>query len=237
LMAEKRKILVVEDEEAIRRGIVDALEFARYEVEEASDGDIGLERALAPGLDLLLLDLMLPKRTGWEILSDVRKAKPRLPVIILTARGAEEDKVKGLTDGADDYMVKPFSAKELLARVEAVLRRSAERPNPKKILAFPSCTVDFEKSEIVDDTGRVSDLSSLEADLFSYLAYSPTRTISRQEILERVWGINAKGLDTRAVDMLVVRIRNKLGNGGAEIIRTVRGKGYRIGQIQDEGGS
>jgi DNA-binding response OmpR family regulator len=228
-MSRHRKILVVEDEAAIRQGIVDALAFAGYEVEEAPDGDVGLTRALAPGLDLLLLDLMLPGRSGWEVLAELRKAKSRLPIIILTARGAEDDRVKGLKDGADDYVVKPFSAKELLARVEAVLRRSAERPNPTRLLRFIDCTVDFERSEIRPAAGERHELSPREAELFSYLASNPGRAVSRQEILERVWGIDATGLDTRAVDMLVARLRSKLGSGGADIIRTVRSRGYAIG--------
>jgi DNA-binding response OmpR family regulator len=231
-MSKQRKILVVEDEAAIRRGIVDTLRYAGYEAEEAPDGDEGLTRALAPGLDLLLLDLMLPGRSGWEVLSDLRKAKSRLPVIILTAKGAEEDRVRGLKDGADDYVVKPFSAKELLARVEAVLRRSAERPHPLRTLRFPECTVDFERSEILPADGTRHELSPREAELLSYLAANPGRAVSRREILERVWGIDATGLDTRAVDMLVARLRSKLGARAAEIIRTVRARGYAIGAIE-----
>ncbi|MHC5035713.1 MAG: response regulator transcription factor [Planctomycetota bacterium] len=229
-MATREKILVVEDEEAIRRGIVDALEFAGFEVEEAPDGHEGLERALAPGLDLMLLDLMLPGRDGWEILAETRKAKARLPIIILTARGAEDDRVRGLKGGADDYVVKPFSAKELLARVEAVLRRSAERPNPQKALAFPGARVDFERCEITLSGGEVNPLTPKEAELLTYLSANRGRAVSRQEILERVWGINTTGLDTRAVDMLVARLRGKLGESASDIVRTVRSRGYSIGE-------
>ncbi|MHC4597739.1 MAG: response regulator transcription factor [Planctomycetota bacterium] len=230
-MADRTKILVVEDEGAIRRGIVDALEFAGYEVEEAAEGEEGMARAVAPGLDMILLDLMLPKRDGWEILSETRKARPALPIIILTARGAEDDRVRGLKGGADDYVVKPFSAKELLARVEAVLRRSAERPNPVAALKYPGCRVDFERGEVRLDGEDPEALSPREAALLSYLAANSGRAVSRQEILERVWGIDARGLDTRAVDMLVARLRGKLGEGAPEIIKTVRGKGYAIGDL------
>jgi DNA-binding response OmpR family regulator len=226
------KILVVEDETPIRRGVVDALKYAGYEVEEAADGDMGLERAIAPGLDLMLLDLMLPKRDGFSVLSEVRKTKPRLPVIILTARGAEDDRVRGLKGGADDYVVKPFSAKELLARVEAVLRRSAERPNPVKQMRFEGATIDFERCECVLDDKSRSELSAKELDLLNYLASSPDRAVSRQELLERVWGVDARGLDTRAVDMLVARLRPKLGKSAEAILRTVRGKGYAIGELR-----
>jgi DNA-binding response OmpR family regulator len=229
-MPERTKILVVEDEPAIRRGIVDALTFAGYEVEEAADGDEGLERALAPGLDLMLLDLMLPRRDGWEVLEEARKARARLPVIILTAKGAEDDRVRGLKGGADDYVVKPFSAKELLARVEAVLRRSAERPHPVDALAFGKVRLDFERNEIHVEGEDAQPLSPKESDLLTYLSSNGGRAVSREEILERVWGIDARGLDTRAVDMLVARLRGKLGEKAPDIVKTVRGKGYAIGE-------
>src|SRR5207237_7237588 len=121
-------VVVVEDEPAIRRGITDALQATGYRVTEAADGVKGLEESVRLGVDLVLLDLLLPKRDGLEVLAEVRKVRPTLPVIILTARGTEDDRVRGLKMGADDYVVKPFSARELLARVEAVLRRSLGRP-------------------------------------------------------------------------------------------------------------
>src|SRR5687768_6767064 len=119
------RLVVIEDEHAIRRGITDALRASGYEVTEAADGLRGLEEAARPGVDLVLLDLMLPRRSGLDLLTELRKSRPELPVIILTARGSEDDRVRGLRMGADDYVVKPFSARELLARVEAVLRRAA----------------------------------------------------------------------------------------------------------------
>jgi DNA-binding response OmpR family regulator len=220
---------VVEDEEAIRRGIADALRFAGYTVAEAGDGPGGLDRALAPGCDMVLLDLMLPGMSGFDVLEELRRSRPRLPVIILTARGAEEDRVRGLRDGADDYVVKPFSARELLARIEAVLRRSAERPHPLGTLPFPGGCVDFEKAEIRLGGGTAKPLTPREGDLLSYLAANRERAVSRLEILERVWGIDARGLDTRAVDMLVARLRSKLGDAGPDVVVTVRSKGYRLG--------
>lgn len=199
---------------------------------EASDGIQGLEHAMAPDLDLLLLDLMLPGRDGFEILAEVRKARPRMPIIILTARGAEEDRIKGLKGGADDYVVKPFSARELLARVEAVLRRSAERPNPLKCLEFSGCLVDFERCEAAFGDGTRQNLTPKETDLLSYLASNPGRAVTRKEILERVWGIDAKNLDTRAVDMLVARLRGKLRDEKGEMVCTVRSRGYCIGEVK-----
>src|SRR5262249_17935670 len=122
------RILVIEDEHPIRRGVVDALRASGYDVAEAADGAAGQEEAARPGVDLVLLDLLLPRRNGLDVLAAVRRLRPTLPVIILTARGGEDDRVRGLKMGADDYVVKPFSARELLARVEAVLRRSPGRP-------------------------------------------------------------------------------------------------------------
>src|SRR5947209_16390863 len=123
------QIVVVEDEPAIRRGVADALRLSGYAVAEASDGAVGLEQSVRPGVRLVLLDLLLPRRDGLEVLTELRKVRPTLPVIILTARGSEDDRVRGLRMGADDYVVKPFSARELLARVEAVLRRTVDRPS------------------------------------------------------------------------------------------------------------
>ena len=123
------RIVVVEDEQPIRRGIADALRASGYEVAEAGDGDKGLDQAVRPGVDLVLLDLLLPRRDGLDVLRELRRVRSTLPVIILTARGTEDDRVRGLKMGADDYVVKPFSARELLARVEAVLRRSLGRPS------------------------------------------------------------------------------------------------------------
>src|SRR5438132_4848659 len=119
------RLVVIEDEHAIRRGVADALRASGYDVAEAADGQRGLEEAARTGVDLVLLDLMLPRMSGLQVLTELRKSRPALPVIILTARGSEDDRVRGLKMGADDYVVKPFSARELLARVEAVLRRAA----------------------------------------------------------------------------------------------------------------
>src|SRR5580700_7930476 len=137
------RILTIEDDAAIRRGIVDALRFAGYEVLEAATGEAGLSMAVTRELDLVLLDLVLPGRGGLEVLKQVRQSRPTLPVIVLTARGDEDDRVAGLRQGADDYVVKPFSVKELLARVEAVLRRSPERPRDVVEIPLPEGLADL----------------------------------------------------------------------------------------------
>src|SRR5205807_6778985 len=141
-------IVVVEDEPAIRRGVTDALRISGYTVSEAADGDTGLEAALRRDAGLVLLDLLLPRRDGLDVLAELRKVRPNLPVIILTARGSEEDRVRGLKMGADDYVVKPFSAKELLARVEAVLRRSVDRPLEVASARLGHAVIDFERREV-----------------------------------------------------------------------------------------
>jgi DNA-binding response OmpR family regulator len=224
----QQQILTIEDDGAIRRGIVDALKFAGYRTLEASRGDEGLQMALGCQFDLLLLDLVLPGRQGLEILREVRRLRPTLPVIILTARGEEADRVAGLRDGADDYVVKPFSVKELLARVEAVLRRSPERPSDVHSVAIPGGRIDLQRREVQFDDGGRETLSEREAELVRYLAINGHRAISREEILSSVWRISPKGLPTRTIDMHVARLREKLRDNQDEpkIVLTVRGKGY-----------
>ncbi len=224
----KTVILTVEDDAAIRRGIVDALRFVGYDVIEAADGDKGLDMALTREYDLLLLDLVLPGCGGMEILSQLRATRPTLPVIVLTARGEEMDRVEGLRRGADDYVVKPFSVKELLARVEAVLRRSPERPTDVSQVPFPGGVADLARSEVRFDDGRRSELSQRESELIRYLAQNAGRAVSRDELLAHVWRINPRGITTRTIDMHVARLREKLGDdsGKPALILTVRGKGY-----------
>jgi len=231
------RILTIEDDPAIRRGIADALRFAGYGVIEAADGDDGLARAVGDEFDLLLLDLVLPGRQGLEILREVRRVRPTLPVIILTARGEESDRVGGLNDGADDYVVKPFSVKELLARVEAVLRRSPARPATVPDVPIPGGRIDLARREVrFDDGGRV-ELSEREAELVRYLAVHRGRAISRDEILAHVWRISPRGLSTRAIDMQVARLREKLRDDPDHpaVLLTVRGKGYMFAAAEQEG--
>lgn len=221
-------ILTIEDDPAIRRGIVDALEFNRYKVLESGDGDDGLNKATQANYDLLLLDLALPGTPGLEILRQVRKVRPTQPVIILTAKGDESDRVQGLKDGADDYVVKPFSIKELMARVEAVLRRTPERPSNNEQITFQAGVADLERRELrFEDNSRV-ELSEKESDLLSYLANNSGRAISRDELLSSVWRLNPKGISTRTIDMHIARLREKLRDNKdkPEILLTVRGKGY-----------
>jgi DNA-binding response OmpR family regulator len=229
MAATKQQILTIEDDAAIRRGIVDALRFAGYGVLEAGQADQGLKLALGAQFDLLLLDLVLPGGDGFEILRQVRHLRPTLPVVILTARGEETDRVRGLTDGADDYVVKPFSVRELLARVDAVLRRSPQRPIDVAQIAIRGGQIDLERREVRFDDGGREELSEREVELLRYLAANPGRAIAREEILANVWRIHPKGLATRTIDMHVARLREKLrDNTGERVILTVRGKGYML---------
>ena len=228
-----QRLLVIEDDPAIRSGVVDALEFAGYDVFEAGDGDLGLEMAIQTDCDLLLLDLVLPGAAGLDILREVRATRPTLPVIIMTAKGGENDRVQGLSGGADDYVVKPFSVKELLARVEAVLRRSPERPADVHELAFAGGRADLARREVVLDDGTRGELSEKEAELLRYLGQNPGRAISREELLARVWRISPGHSETRTIDMHVARLREKLHDDPSRpgIILTVRGKGYMFGTV------
>lgn len=223
-----KTILTVEDDPAIRRGIVDALKYVGYGVLEAGHGDLGHEMAVRQTYDLLLLDLVLPGRGGLEILRAVRATRPTQPVIILTARGEENDRVEGLRAGADDYVVKPFSVKELLARVEAVLRRTPGRPADLTEVGIPGGTVDFARRELRFQDGERTELSEREVELLRYLANCSDRAVSRDELLANVWRISPDGLPTRTIDMHVARLREKLRDDSAEpnVLLTVRGKGY-----------
>lgn len=225
-----RTVLVIEDDAAIRRGVVDALKFEGFTALEAADGEAGLKSALQVDCDLVLLDLALPKLHGLEILREVRRVRPTLPVIVLTALGNEKDRVAGLKLGADDYVVKPFSVVELMARVEAVMRRSPERPQDVQEFEFPEGVADLARCEIRYHDGTRVELSERERELLRYFVVNPGRAISRDEILSRVWRIDPSGISTRTIDMHVARLRDKLRDSGDDprILLTVRGKGYML---------
>jgi DNA-binding response OmpR family regulator len=223
-----KHVLVIEDDDAIRRGVTDALGFAGYEVLAAATGHEGLSRALSATVDLVLLDLMLPGPSGFEILQAVRKGRPTLPVIILSARGEEADRVRGLRLGADDYVVKPFSVRELLARVEAVLRRSPERPERVQRIEWSEGVADLARCEVRFNDGTRHELSEREGALLGYLAAHRGRAVSREEILTRVWRLEGRGRETRTIDVHIANLRAKLRDDAESptVLLTVRGKGY-----------
>ena len=231
-------ILVVEDDDAIRRGVADTVRAGGYRALEAADGRAGLDTALTATVDLVLLDILMPKLDGIAVLREIRVAKPGLPVIMLTAKGEEQDRVRGLRTGADDYMVKPFGAAELLARVEAVLRRSAERPTTLTTMKVNGMTIDFERREIARSDGSRSVLPQREAEVLMYLASNPGRAVSRDELLSRVWGIDPRGVHTRTVDMAIARLREQMGDDPMTptVVVTVRGKGYMLAVAAENSG-
>lgn len=224
------RILVVEDDTAIRTGICHALRFNGYALVEAPDAATA-RAALSEGdLDLALLDLNLPDGDGLDLLAERRAAGDALPVIVLTARGEEEARVKGLRQGADDYVVKPFGALELLARIEAVLRRSPQRPKPELHLALPGCELDLGLRQLLFPGETPTPLTEREAELLTYLVRHRDRAVDRDEILAQVWHLNPNAVETRTVDMTIARLREKLRDDGTRprLIQTLRGRGYRF---------
>jgi DNA-binding response OmpR family regulator len=217
--------------------VVDALRASGYDVAEAADGAAGQEEAARPGVDLVLLDLLLPRRNGLDVLAAVRRLRPTLPVIILTARGSEDDRVRGLKMGADDYVVKPFSARELLARVEAVLRRTA-RPRPP---TAPTDHLRVGELLIAQARGTVSlagqpiHLTPTEYRLLVALASHPDEVLSREALGQLVWGYQDVGTG-HLIDVHIGRLRLKLrrASRAAPLIVTVRGRGYTIAADQDQ---
>jgi len=223
------RVLLVEDEPSLVLTLTDRLESEGYSVESANDGNAGLARALDGAFDVILLDVALPGRGGFDVLRDLRQKKVDTPVMMLTARGQVVDRVLGLKLGADDYVPKPFDMMELLARIEAVLRRrKGATGGGTSAHSFGDTRVDFRKAEVLRD-GKPVELSSLEFKLLRYFVEHRGALISRQELLEKVWGYPAV-LQTRTVDVHVASLRQKIEPHPAkpEYIVTVHRMGYRF---------
>ena len=222
------KILIVEDEPNMVAGLRDNFEFEGYHVITAPDGVAGLERALSESPDLLILDVMMPRMSGLDVCKQLKAKRPGLPIIMLTARGQEVDKVVGLELGADDYVTKPFSIRELLARVKAVLRRASGVPKNVEKLAFGEVEVNL-KSCQVSRKGKELDFSSKEFELLKFFLNHPGETLSRDRLLEEVWGYD-RFPTTRTVDAHIVRLRQKIEPRPDEprFILTVHGTGYKF---------
>ncbi len=234
----KIAVLVVEDEEPIRSGLCDVLTFHGYGAEPVGRGDDGLARARSGDHALVLLDVMLPGLDGFEVCESLRAEGCQVPVLMLTARGAEEDVLRGFRCGADDYVVKPFSVAELTARVEALLRRSGalDREDPASAaFDFGALRVDPGSLCARSGTGedaRAVDLTPRDVEVLRLLARERGRIVSRRALLAEVWGYpNPDRVETRSVDMHIAKLRKKLGaRSGSEAgdwIETVRGAGYR----------
>lgn len=230
-MNRKLRILVVEDEDAILTGLVDVLVFHGYEVDFAKDGNVGLSKSLSGQFDLLLLDVMLPGIDGFEICNRVREQDKEQAIIMLTAKSTDDDIVRGLKYGADDYVAKPFSVAQLVLRIQAVLRRSH------------ACTYNEKTIELADDL--VIDIDNLNArqgdkdigftrkeiEVLQYLNTNSNRPVSRQELLNKVWGYDKNiDIETRTVDIHIAKIRRKLeiDHKAPQYLVTVRGAGYRL---------
>ncbi|MEW6183150.1 MAG: response regulator transcription factor [Bacillota bacterium] len=220
------RVLLVDDEPRIRELLRKYLLAEGFEVGEAADGETALTEAAAGEWDLIVLDLMLPGRDGWDVCRQMRKTLD-VPVIMLTARSDEMDRVLGLELGADDYIVKPFSPREVIARIKAVLRRSRKYPEAEKQLVLGKVIIDPAARTVTVGTEPVP-LTPKEFDLLFALGKAPGRAFRREELLTLIWGYDFYG-DSRTVDTHITRLREKLGRAGASpLITTVWGVGYKI---------
>jgi DNA-binding response OmpR family regulator len=219
-------VLIVEDDPAMLRGLKDNFEFEGYKVITAADGDAGIKAALAGQPDLVLLDVMLPKVNGYEVCRFIRSEKLTMPILMLTAKGQESDIVLGLKLGADDYVTKPFSIKELLARAEVLLRRL--KRDTAEIYTFGDCRLDCEARTFTRG-GKEVPLSPKEFELLRFLASRPSQALSRELIMNTVWGYDA-AVTPRSIDRFVNALRNKIEKDHARPrhIRTVREFGYKF---------
>ena len=224
-----RRILVVEDEESLVMTLRDRLESEGYAVSVANDGESGFDAAARQPFDLVLLDVALPRKNGFDVCRDLRARGVQTPVLMLTARGQVIDRVLGLKLGADDYLTKPFDAAELLARIEALLRRSRTiAANSTDVYAFGTVHVDFRNAEVTRD-GAPVELSGLEFKLLRYFVDHRGALLTRDELLDKVWGYEAMPV-TRTVDVHVASLRQKLERNASkpEYILTVHGLGYKF---------
>lgn len=224
----KADILVVEDDPAILNGLLDVLVFNGFNAQGADDGGQGLETALENSFDLIILDVMLPSLDGFSICRKIREKKPAQGILMLTAKGSEDDIVTGFQAGADDYVSKPFSLRELMVRVEAVLRRTGKRLGDEKInfanICFDSKTLLGSKDDLT------IELTRREMDIISYLFRNQDRIVSKKELLTDVWGYADADIETRTVDIHILKLRKKIAvlAGETPIILTIRGQGYRL---------
>ncbi|MEM6797197.1 MAG: response regulator transcription factor [Acidobacteriota bacterium] len=235
-MDAKLKVLVVEDEESIRSGLCDVLVFHGYAPEAVATGEEGLRRALGEPFDLVLLDVMLPGLSGLDVCLRLREQRSGgVQILMLTAKGSENDVVAGLEAGADDYVTKPFSVRELVARVAVLARRAEARRSPEAEFTFGPWTVDSEGLRARGAGGAEIQLSAREVGLLDLFARERGRVVSRRRLLEEVWEMrNVEEIETRTVDVHIAKLRRKIdpgaaaAAGGGSMIETVRGAGYRF---------
>jgi two-component system response regulator RegX3 len=228
-MSAKLSVLVVEDEAAIRSGLCDVLAFHGYAPTGVDNGEDGVRTALAGSPALVVLDVMLPGMSGFEVCRELRAKRPQVAILLLTARGAEADVLEGFRCGADDYVTKPFSVAELMARVEALLRRAGGLVETSRDpFAFGLWQIDPETRRATNGDERV-ELTAREVALLALFARERGRIVSRRKLLVEVWGMrHVERLETRTVDMHIAKLRKKIAADAAELIETVRGEGYRF---------
>jgi DNA-binding response OmpR family regulator len=224
-----KRILVIEDEPQMLLGLRDNLELEGYEVQTAADGDEGLARAASFGPDLVILDVMLPRKNGFDVCRELRARSTATPIVMLTARSAETDKVLGLELGADDYVTKPFSITELLARVRAVLRRAgAQRPPISEQVRIGDIDIDFKLHQARRGKTRI-EFTAREFDLLHYFVQHTGQVVTREQILNEVWGYE-EFPTTRTIDNFVAKLRQKIERSphAPEHILTIHGSGYKF---------
>jgi len=228
-----KTILVIEDDISILRGLKDNLEYEGYAVITETNGEKGLQLALKKKTDLILLDIMLPGMNGYEICRKVKKEKPELPIIMITARGSEIDKVSGLDTGADDYVTKPFSIPELMARIRAVVRRTATRSDIQDEYCFGNIKLDFKKYKAFRDNQEIK-LSGKEFAIMEYFIKREGEAVHRHDLLSEVWGYEALPT-TRTIDNFILDLRKKLEENPSKprYIESVRDIGYRFNSLND----
>lgn len=224
----KARILVVEDDPALLRGLLDVLVYNGYEVKGVEDGGHGLDAGLKEAFDLILLDVMLPTLDGFSICKEVRKKKPEQGIIIITAKGSEDDIVTGFNAGADDYISKPFSLREVMVRVEAVLRRIGKNPGDMEI-HFRDIFFDG-KNLIAEYQKQIQELTRKEMDIIAYLHRHRDRIVTKKELLTEVWQYADSDIETRTVDIHMLKLRKKIARliGDTPFVTTIRGEGYRL---------
>ncbi len=220
------KILVIEDEPAMLSGLCDNLEFEGYTVDSADRGDEGLKKLKSGAYNLALLDVMLPGISGFDVLKQARAAQVKTPVILLTAKGEELDKVRGLELGADDYITKPFSLRELLARIKAILRRTGDNNSISEPVEIGKLTVSFETFEAAENNKAVK-LSHKEFEILQYLYQHKNQIVTRDELLDNIWGYDYQP-SSRTVDNFILRLRQKVDTKTSNHIVTAHGFGYKL---------
>ncbi|MDJ0975257.1 MAG: response regulator transcription factor [Planctomycetota bacterium] len=230
MTVEKPRVLIVEDEPTLAEGLMEALTFQGYECEIAADGLVGEERARKGEFDLLILDVMLPERSGFEVIKQLRKEGNKIPTIMLTAKGADEDKVRGLKMGADDYVTKPFGLPELMARVGAQLRRARMARGDGETFEIDGMHFDLGRLQAKREAETIN-LTPREGEILRHLRSREGNVVTRDEFLLDVWGYPTANVETRTVDNTLAALRKKVERDPARpaIIVTVRGKGYRWG--------